>query len=374
MKKIFTIAAALLMTVNLLAQAPEKMSYQAVVRNASNSLITSQAVGMQISILQTTATGIAVYVETQTPTTNVNGLVSLEIGTGTIVTGTFAGMNWAAGPYFIKTETDPTGGTNYTITGTSQLMSVPYALYAKTSGSSTAGPQGAAGTNGIDGVDGADGTNGAKGDQGIQGAIGATGASGTQGVQGETGTAGADGAAGTNGTNGAQGIQGETGLVGAIGADGATGDQGAQGIQGETGTAGADGAAGTDGIQGIQGETGTVGATGSAGTNGTNGDQGPAGANLTMNTVNSNTTLNTTSQFIVASGTITITLPSTPATGQVIHVYSDIPSNISVNPNGKVFRQNAQDYGTSTLFDFGNKNTRALTLLYNGSKWYVLSL
>jgi hypothetical protein len=373
MKKIFTIAAALLMTVNLLAQAPEKMSYQAVVRNASNSLITSQAVGMQISILQTTATGIAVYVETQTPTTNVNGLVSLEIGTGTIVTGTFAGMNWAAGPYFIKTETDPTGGTNYTITGTSQLMSVPYALYAKTSGSSTAGPQGAAGTNGIDGVDGADGTNGAKGDQGIQGAIGATGASGTQGVQGETGTAGADGAAGTNGTNGAQGIQGETGLVGAIGADGATGDQGAQGIQGETGTAGADGAAGTDGIQGIQGETGTVGATGSAGTNGTNGDQGPAGANLTMNTVNSNTTLNTTSQFIVASGTITITLPSTPATGQVIHVYSDIPSNISVNPNGKVFRQNAQDYGTSTLFDFGNKNTRALTLLYNGSKWYVLS-
>jgi hypothetical protein len=376
MKKIFTIAAALIMTVNLLAQAPEKMSYQAVVRNASNSLITSQAVGMQISILQTTATGIAVYIETQTPTTNVNGLVSLEIGTGTIVTGTFAGMNWAAGPYFIKTETDPTGGTNYTITGTSQLMSVPYALYAKTSGSSTAGPQGAAGTNGIDGVDGADGTNGAKGDQGIQGAIGATGASGTQGVQGETGTAGADGAAGTNGTNGAQGaqgIQGETGLVGAIGADGATGDQGAQGIQGETGTAGADGAAGTDGIQGIQGETGTVGATGSAGTNGTNGDQGPAGANLTMNTVNSNTTLNTTSQFIVASGTITITLPSTPATGQVIHVYSDIPSNISVNPNGKVFRQNAQDYGTSTLFDFGNKNTRALTLLYNGSKWYVLS-
>jgi hypothetical protein len=349
MKKIFTIAAALLMTVNLLAQAPEKMSYQAVVRNASNSLITSQAVGMQISILQTTATGIAVYVETQTPTTNVNGLVSLEIGTGTIVTGTFAGMNWAAGPYFIKTETDPTGGTNYTITGTSQLMSVPYALYAKTSGSSTAGPQGAAGTNGIDGVDGADGTNGAKGDQGIQGAIGATGASGTQGVQGETGTAGADGAAGTNGTNG---DQGETGLVGTNGERGDTGDQGAQGIQGETGTAGTDGAAGT---------------------NGTNGDQGPAGANLTMNTVNSNTTLNTTSQFIVASGTITITLPSTPATGQVIHVYSDIPSNISVNPNGKVFRQNAQDYGTSTLFDFGNKNTRALTLLYNGSKWYVLS-
>ncbi len=93
-----------------------------------------------------------------------------------------------------------------------------------------------------------------------------------------------------------------------------------------------------------------------------------------MNTVNSNTTLNTTSQFIVASGTITITLPSTPTTGQVIHIFSDISSNISVNPNGKVFRQNAQDYGTSTLTEFGNTNTSTLTLLYNGSKWYVISL
>jgi hypothetical protein len=93
-----------------------------------------------------------------------------------------------------------------------------------------------------------------------------------------------------------------------------------------------------------------------------------------MNTVNSNTTLNTTSQFIVASGTITITLPSSPTTGQVIHIFSDTTSNISVNPNGKYFRQNAQDYGTSTLSDFGNTNTSTLSLLYNGSKWYVLSL
>ena len=132
MKKFYSIVAGLLMTASVFAQAPEKMSYQAVVRNSSNALVTSTAVGMQISILQGSASGTPVYVETHTPFTNANGLVSLEIGTGTPVTGTFAAINWANGPYFIKTETDPTGGTAYTITGTSQLLSVPYALHAKT--------------------------------------------------------------------------------------------------------------------------------------------------------------------------------------------------------------------------------------------------
>ena len=107
---------------------------------------------MKISILQGSATGSPVYVETQTPTSNANGLVTLQIGGGTVVSGTIATINWANGPYFITTETDPTGGTNYTITGTSQLLSVPYALYAKTSGSSTLGPQGPAGTNGTNGL------------------------------------------------------------------------------------------------------------------------------------------------------------------------------------------------------------------------------
>lgn len=113
------------------AQTPEKMSYQAVIRNSSDQLVTSQTVGVQISILQSSASGLAVYVETQTPTSNVNGLVSIEIGNGTVVSGDFTAIDWANGPYFIKTETDPTGGTNYSITGTSQLLSVPYALHAK---------------------------------------------------------------------------------------------------------------------------------------------------------------------------------------------------------------------------------------------------
>ena len=132
MKKIYTIILTLILTVSAFAQAPQKMSYQAVVRDGSGSLIQSHAVGMRIQILQTSEFGAAVYVETHSTTTNVNGLVTLEIGSGNVVFGAFAGINWAAGPYFIKTETDPTGGTSYSITGTSQLLSVPYALYAKT--------------------------------------------------------------------------------------------------------------------------------------------------------------------------------------------------------------------------------------------------
>jgi hypothetical protein len=133
MKKTITFLA-LFASLTIFAQAPQKMSYQSVLRNSSDVLLANTAVGMRISILQGSAAGTAVYVETQTPSTNSNGLVSLEIGGGSPVTGTFSSINWGANTYFIKTETDPTGGTNYTITGTSQLLSVPYALYAQNSG------------------------------------------------------------------------------------------------------------------------------------------------------------------------------------------------------------------------------------------------
>ncbi len=132
MRKIFIIIAAVWITTSVFAQPPEKISYQAVIRDTGNNLITNQTIGMQISILQGTADGTSVYEEIQTPTTNANGLVSFEIGAGTIVSGSFATIDWANGPYFIKTETDPTGETSYTITGVSQLLSVPYALHAKT--------------------------------------------------------------------------------------------------------------------------------------------------------------------------------------------------------------------------------------------------
>jgi hypothetical protein len=134
MKRLFTCLAALMLISGAFAQPPEKMSYQAVVRNGSNQLVTNQAIGMKISILQGTSTGTIVYQETYNPNpqTNANGLVTIEIGNGIPIAGTFSSIDWSAGPYFLKTETDPTGGTNYTITGTSELLSVPYALHART--------------------------------------------------------------------------------------------------------------------------------------------------------------------------------------------------------------------------------------------------
>ena len=195
MKRVFALAAALLLAVMLWAQSPEKMSYQSVVRDASNALVANQTVGIQLSILQGTASGAAVYVETQTPTTNLNGLVSLQIGSGALVSGDFTSINWSSGLYFVKTEIDLLGGTTYTITGTSQLMSVPFALYAKTSGNGE-GPQGPEGPQGIQGEAGGVGTQGIQGDTGeigSQGEIGATGSIGLQGIQGDAGAIGPEG-------------------------------------------------------------------------------------------------------------------------------------------------------------------------------------
>src|SRR5574344_1825530 len=135
MKKVFSILAAVFLTATVWAQSPNKMSYQAVIRNSSDALVTNTQIGLEVNIRQGTTSGTVVYTETQTPTTNANGLVSIEIGGGS----GFNTIDWTNGPYFIETKTDPAGGTNYTITGTSQLLSVPYALYAKTAETITGG-------------------------------------------------------------------------------------------------------------------------------------------------------------------------------------------------------------------------------------------
>ena len=135
MKKHLLFLSALLLSVTaLFAQAPQKMSYQAVVRNTSNTLVTNQSVSAKISILQGGVNGTPVYVETHFVTTNANGLLTLEVGNGTAVSGSMATVNWANGPFFLKSEIDPDGGINYSIEGTQQLLSVPYALYAEKAG------------------------------------------------------------------------------------------------------------------------------------------------------------------------------------------------------------------------------------------------
>ena len=115
---------------NVNAQAPHKMSYQAVIRNANNTLLSNQVVGVRISIIQGDSVGQAVYIETHTTRTNINGLMSLKIGGGLKFFGDFDLIDWSTGAYFVKTETDPEGGFNYNIIGISELLSVPYALYS----------------------------------------------------------------------------------------------------------------------------------------------------------------------------------------------------------------------------------------------------
>jgi hypothetical protein len=118
--------ANLLIITSIFAQSSSKICYQAVIRDAANKLVVNQSIGIKISILQGSANGTVVYTETQKPMTNANGLVSIEIGGG----AGFVSIDWANGPFFIETNTDIKGGSNYTITGTSQMLGVPFAFHA----------------------------------------------------------------------------------------------------------------------------------------------------------------------------------------------------------------------------------------------------
>jgi hypothetical protein len=268
MKKISISLILLMITATIFAQAPQGVNYQAVVRNAAGAVIPNQAVGLQIAIRQTSATGTIVYEESHLPTTNQFGLVNIVLGSGTASVGTFSGINWGAGPYFIQVGIDPTGGTNYVVMGVQQLMSVPYALYAENANvpgvTGATGPTGATGTNGATGAAGAQGNAGATG-------IGITGPTGANGINGSTGATGPTGANGNNGVTGPTGVGG--------GATGPTGPTGPAGTNGNTGATGPSGASvtGPTGLGGTNGNTGATGPTGTAGSNGTNGSNGATG-------------------------------------------------------------------------------------------------
>tara|TARA_B110000459_G_C16606115_1_gene493626 strand:- start:299 stop:2329 length:2031 start_codon:yes stop_codon:yes gene_type:complete len=138
MNKIYSLLLICLFSSGIVnAQAPSKFSYQAVVRDGSGTLISNEPVGIQITISESSATGTSVYVERHTINSNENGLVSLEIGSGTLQSGNFGTIDWGSNNYFLKSEIDPNGGTSYTLELSNQLLSVPYALYANTSGAQT---------------------------------------------------------------------------------------------------------------------------------------------------------------------------------------------------------------------------------------------
>jgi len=140
MKKILSIIViSLVFSISLVAQTPQSFNYQAVARDNSGNILANKNIAIKISILDGSISGTTQYVETQNPQTNQFGLFTLEIGKGTVTSGTFANITWANGPKFVKIEMDVNNGTNFTLVGTSQLLSVPYALYSEKAGNGFSG-------------------------------------------------------------------------------------------------------------------------------------------------------------------------------------------------------------------------------------------
>jgi hypothetical protein len=186
-KKIAFLLFAAIYTSCILAQAPQAVNYQGIARNSLGNALPTQALGIQLSIHQGSATGTVVYRENHFTTTNAFGLYTVSMGMGTPVSGTFSSINWGNGPYYLEIGMDITGGTSFVPAGTTQLISVPYALYAETSGSSSGGPTGPTGPSGVNGATGATGPTGAAGTNGVNGVTGATGPTGAAGIAGTTG-------------------------------------------------------------------------------------------------------------------------------------------------------------------------------------------
>lgn len=314
MKKIYTLLLFILISIGVYAQAPNKLNYQGLIRNSVGNPLGNTPVLLRISILD--VANNVLFLEQHSTTTNSLGLYNVAIGTGSLLQGNFAAINWGAGNRYIKVEVSTNAGVTFINLGTNQLLSVPYALYAASGNTGPQGPAGPQGPQGTAGINGANGYTsliknttepvglncpfgGIKLEFGVDvnsnlfldpsevnpsltqyicnGPIGNTGATGPQGPPGLTGPAGPQGIPGPTGATGPQGP---------IGLTGATGATGAQGPAGATGATGSQGAQGPIGLTGPQGPAGPTGATGIQGANGSNGlnqvvktTLEPAGAN-----------------------------------------------------------------------------------------------
>ena len=331
---LFLLAVSLIQTLSY-AQAPNGINYQAVIRNSTGTLMANTPTAIRVSIRQTTATGTIVYSERQNVTTDQFGLVNFVIGSGTLLSGNFTNIPWANGPFFLDLGVAFSGLPNpaiYMPYGTQQMMSVPYALYAKSSGnlvnqwkygagvpasnlglvgdyyldtatgnvytktnsttwvliSNIMGPQGPIGLTGATGATGPQGPIGLTGPQGLAGAAGAqgpagpTGATGATGATGLTGAAGVAGPAGTNGTNGTAVLNGINNPAAGTGVNGDfyinTATNTLFGPKANGAWPAGVSLVGPQGIQGIQGVAGPTGATGLAGAAGPQGPTGATGA------------------------------------------------------------------------------------------------
>lgn len=142
LKLLTIILVVVLATTGLIAQAPTSMSHEFMVNNSTGTPVASRTIAVRASILQGSSSGTAVYVETHTPTTNANALARINVGDGTVVSGTYGTIDWSAGPYYIKTEVDIAGGNNFGLSNTTQMLSVPFSLRSKTAESVTTVNQG----------------------------------------------------------------------------------------------------------------------------------------------------------------------------------------------------------------------------------------
>jgi hypothetical protein len=130
MKNFFLLFAATMTIGTAFTQVPQKLSYEAIIRDNAFVVLESVQVGIELSVVSDTSSmSSAVYTETHIPTTSANGLVQLLIGSGTTA-DTFSNIDWADGPYYLMTKIDPAGGTDYTISGVTEMLAVPYVHYA----------------------------------------------------------------------------------------------------------------------------------------------------------------------------------------------------------------------------------------------------
>ena len=209
MKKIITIIS-LFIAFKSYSQAPQLFNYQGVARDNAGAPMVSKTICLRLSILDNSSSGNILYMETHAVSTNQLGLFTAAIGGGSAVQGTFATVSWAsANSRWLKVEMDDKCNSNYTVMGTSQFLSVPYAMYAL-----NPGPKGDKGDTGVMGLQGPQGIQGIKGDSGASGLQGLQGIQGIQGVKGDTGAIGPQGATGSQGATGAKGNQGATGAKG----------------------------------------------------------------------------------------------------------------------------------------------------------------
>ena len=338
-KRILVLLVAVLnFSLSAFAQLPNKFNYQGVVRNSAGVPVSNQPVQLKISILDASATGTLLYQEKHSVTTNTFGLYNVVIGAGTVLTGTFVAINWGFQDKYIKTEISTNNGLTFNTLGTSQLLAVPYAMYAGST--NTPGPTGPQGPQGIQGVAGPQGPQGPQGATGPAGPTGATGLTGATGPQGPIGLTGPAGPQGPTGLTGATGLQGATGATGPAGANGlssliktTTEPAGANcatgGVKVETGidansngvldaaeiqTAqtkyvcnGLQGAQGTTGAQGIAGPQGPSGLTGAVGAAGANGNTILNGTTIPL------TTLGVNGDFYINTATNILYGPKTAA-------------------------------------------------------------